>query len=309
MDRGMYKIIIITRKTRLQELIYKYNTVEQAKFYMEHMGIDFSDYVKEDAVYKKAVEQVKSIAEPLARVQEIDRDFVPNMILGKQDVVIAVGQDGLVANVMKYLDGQPLLGVNPDTARWDGVLLPFEAAQLATVLPKVLAGDYQARDITMAKAAAKDGQTMLAVNDLFIGCRTHTSARYDLQWKGEQENQSSSGIIISTGLGSTGWYKSVMAQAKRMAEIFHCGKMVDQPFSWESDELRFVVREPYPSRMTQADMIYGRINQKDTLQVTSNMPVNGVVFSDGIEEDAISFNSGVVITVGLADKKGKLVVK
>ena len=35
MDRGMYKIVIITRKTRLQELVYKYNTVEQAKFYME----------------------------------------------------------------------------------------------------------------------------------------------------------------------------------------------------------------------------------------------------------------------------------
>lgn len=309
MDREMHKIVIITRKTRLQELVYKYNTIEQAKFYLEHMGIDFSDYVKEDTVYKKAVERVKAIAEPLARVQEIDRDFVPNMIFGKQDVVIAVGQDGLVANVMKYLDGQPLLGVNPDTARWDGVLLPFEPAQLTMILPKVLAGDYSVRDVTMARATAKDGQTMLAVNDFFIGCRTHTSARYDLQWNRERENQSSSGIIVSTGLGSTGWYKSVMAQAKRMAEIFHCGKLTDRPFCWESNELRFVVREPYPSRITQADLIYGRITPEDTFQITSKMPVNGVIFSDGMEEDAVSFNSGVVITIGIANKKGKLVVK
>ena len=309
MDRGMYKIVIITRKTRLQELVYKYNTVEQAKFYMEHMGIDFSDYVKEDAAYKKAVDQVKAIAEPFARIQEIDRDFVPNMIFGKQDVVIAVGQDGLIANVMKYLDSQPLLGVNPDPARWDGVLLPFEAAQLTTVLPKVLAGDYSVRDVTMAKATAKDGQTMLAVNDLFIGCRTHTSARYELQWNGERENQSSSGIIISTGLGSTGWYKSIMAQANRMAAIFHCGQIADQPLSWEADELRFIVREPYPSRTTQADLIYGRISSGDTFQVTSKMPVNGVVFSDGIEDDAIAFHSGVILTVGLAEKKGRLVVQ
>lgn len=309
MDREMNKVIIVTRKTRLQELVYKYNTVEQAKFYMEHMGIDFSDYVKEDAVYQKVVEQVKRIAEPLARIQEIDRDFVPNMIFGKQDVVVAVGQDGLVANVMKYLDGQPLLGVNPDTDRWDGVLLPFEAAQLATVLPKVLAGDYSVREVTMVKATAKDGQTMLAVNDLFIGCRTHTSARYDLQWNEVQENQSSSGIIISTGLGSTGWYKSIIAQAKRMAAIFHCGQITDQPLSWEADELRFVVREPYPSRTTQADLIYGRISAGDIFQVTSKMPVNGVIFSDGMEEDAITFNSGIIITVGLADRKGRLVVK
>ena len=52
MDRGMQKIIIITRKTRLQELVYQYNTAEQAKFYLEHMGIDFSDYIKEDTVYQ-----------------------------------------------------------------------------------------------------------------------------------------------------------------------------------------------------------------------------------------------------------------
>lgn len=309
MEREMNKIIIITRKTRLQELVYKYNTVAQAKFYMEHMGIDFSDYEREDEVYQRAVGQVKAIAEPLARVQEVDRSFVPNMIFGKRDVVIAIGQDGMVANVMKYLDGQPLLGVNPDTARWDGVLLPFEVPQLATVLPKVLAGDYSVRDITMVKAMTKDGQTMLAVNDLFIGCRTHTSARYDLQWNDVRENQSSSGIIISTGLGSTGWYKSIMTQAKRMAAMFHCGQIADQPFAWEADELRFAVREPYPSRTTQADLIYGRITDGDTFQVTSKMSVNGVVFSDGIEEDAILFNSGVVITVGLADRKGKLVVK
>lgn len=309
MDREMNKIVIITRKTRLQELVYKYNTVEQARFYIEHMGIDFSDYVQEDTNYRKAVQQVRNISERLARVQEIDRNFVPNMIFGKQDIVIAVGQDGLVANVMKYLDGQPLLGVNPDITRWDGVLLPFEAAQLTTVLPRVMAGNYRARDITMAKAAAKDGQTMLAVNDLFIGCRTHTSARYDLQWNTEKENQSSSGIIISTGLGSTGWYKSVMAQAKRMAAIFHCGQIVDCPLSWESDELTFVVREPYPSRTTQAELIFGRISERDMFQVTSKMPTNGVVFSDGIEEDVITFNSGVEITVGLADKKGKLVVE
>ena len=46
MERGMNKVVLVTRKTRLKELIYKYNTVEQAQFYMEHMGADFSDYLK-----------------------------------------------------------------------------------------------------------------------------------------------------------------------------------------------------------------------------------------------------------------------
>lgn len=308
MERGMHKIVIVSRNTRLQELVHQYNTVEQAKFYIEHMGVDFSDYIWEDQQYHKVLEMVRNTAEHFARVQEIERQFIPNMIFGKQDIIIVVGQDGLVANVMKYLDGQPLLGINPDTARWDGVLLPFEAAQLRDVLPKVIQKKYRERQITMAEAVTKDGQSMLAVNDLFVGCRTHTSARYDIMWNGEQENQSSSGIIISTGLGATGWYQSVMAQAKRMTELFGCGKIVDKPLAWDDNRLTFVVREPYPSRTTQTGIVFGKIEAEDEFRIISKMSDNGVVFSDGIEEDAISFQAGTEIAVRIADRKGKLVV-
>lgn len=308
MERGMHKIVIVSRNTRLQELVHQYNTVEQAKFYIEHMGVDFSDYIWEDQQYHKVLEMVRNTVEHFARVQEIERQFIPNMIFGKQDIIIVVGQDGLVANVMKYLDGQPLLGINPDTARWDGVLLPFEAAQLRDVLPKVIQKKYRERQITMAEAVTKDGQSMLAVNDLFVGCRTHTSARYDIMWNGEQENQSSSGIIISTGLGATGWYQSVMAQAKRMTELFGCGKIVDKPLAWDDNRLTFVVREPYPSRTTQTGIVFGKIEAEDEFRIISKMSDNGVVFSDGIEEDAISFQAGTEIAVRIADRKGKLVV-
>lgn len=164
--------------------------------------------------------------------------------------MIAVGQDGLVANVMKYLHGQPLLGVNPDASRWDGVLLAFEAKQLAEILPEVIAGRHRVNEVTMAEAVTRDGQKMLAVNDLFIGCRTHMSARYDVMWNGQQENQSSSGIIVSTGLGATGWFKSVMAQAKRMAAIFSCGTIEEPPLSWEENRVsqpRFEMRKIFES--------------------------------------------------------------
>ena len=125
MDRGMNKVVLVTRKTRLQELVRKYNTIEQAQFYIEHLGADFSDYLREEEIYRNAVKKVGAAAEKYARLQRIDRDFLPNMIFGEKDIVIAVGQDGLVANVMKYMDRQPLIGINPDPARWDGILLPF----------------------------------------------------------------------------------------------------------------------------------------------------------------------------------------
>ena len=307
-DRGMNKVVLVTRKTRLAELVYKYNTVEQARFYIEHMGVDFSDYLLEDQVYRQAVAKVKNAAEKYARVQEIDRDFVANMIFGEKDIVIAVGQDGLVVNVMKYLGTQPLIGINPDTDRWDGVLLPFEAGQTEDILPKVIAGNYQSRQVTMAQAVSKDGQSMLAVNDLFIGCRTHTSARYDVTWNQSKENQSSSGIIISTGLGATGWYKSVIAQTQRIAQVFGCEEIPYNPPGWSDDQLTFIVREPYPSCATQAGIVFGQIGMKDHFHVTSKMPANGVVFSDGIESDVIEFNSGSEIEIKVASQKGHLVV-
>ena len=308
--RGMNKIIIVIRKTRLTELVNKYNTLEQAKFYIEHLGADFSDYILEDENYRKAVETVKSIAEKYARIQEVDRTFFPNMILGREDIVIAVGQDGLVANVMKYLNGHPLIGINPDIKRWDGVLLPFEPGDLVRILPLVIRGNYQRKAVTIARAATKDRQEMLAVNDLFIGQRTHTSAQYSICWNRQEENQSSSGIIVSTGLGATGWYKSIMTEAKRIAEILGWEGVsgVDKPIGWSDDNLTFVVREPYKSRSTQADIVYGKLGRKDTLRIVSKMAVNGVLFSDGMESDAIEFNAGSEIEIGIADRKGNLVV-
>ena len=62
MDRNANKIVLVTQKSRLQELLYKYNTKAQAKFYIEHMGAGFSDYILEDETYQKALANVKQIA-------------------------------------------------------------------------------------------------------------------------------------------------------------------------------------------------------------------------------------------------------
>ena len=134
------KIVLIKRRTRLEELVARHNTAEQARFYVEHLGSDFDDYVKEDARYREALRQAGETLSGLGRLHTVDREHVPNYIFGREDIVVAVGQDGLVANTLKYLDGQPLVGVNPDPGRWDGVLLPFTVKDMGLLLPEVLAG-------------------------------------------------------------------------------------------------------------------------------------------------------------------------
>jgi len=277
------------------------------------MGADFTDYIIEDDNYQNSLKIAKRISDKYAKLTIVDKDFVPNMIFGKDDIIIALGRDGLVCNTMKYLNGQKLIGINPDTARWDGVLLPYEAGQLEDVLPKAFGNTCDIKMVTLASAKTNDGQEMLAVNDFFIGPNSHISARYDLtttdsKGKVVTEYQSSSGIIVSTGIGQTGWYKSVIAQAKASFGVF--GYKCDRDYQtirWDDEKLSYVVREPYPSNTTNVSIIFGTLTKNEPFKILSKMAEKGVIFSDGMESDAIEFNAGVEVSIGIADKKGCLV--
>ncbi len=305
-----HKIILVTRKTRLEDLIIRYNTIQQAQFYIEHMGNDFSDYLKEDQTYHEAVSRIMEELPEIGRVQIVQREYLSNFIFGPNDIIVAVGQDGLVANVMKYLDSQPLIGINPDAARWDGVLLPFGPADAGKIVQEVVRNIRKYHEVTLAQAQLNDGQKLYAVNDLFIGQRTHTSARYTLTVNDKAEQQSSSGIIVSTGLGSTGWLKSIITGANGIAAAAqgNTKRPGYKPMQWNADYLYYSVREPYPSKWTGADLVFGKIDARNRFQVISQMPSNGVIFSDGLENDYLEFNSGMEANVTIADKRGHLVV-
>ena len=131
MDPNDRKIILVTRRTRLQELVARYNTVEQARFQAEHLGMDFSDFMEEDRIYRAAIVQVEDSLKVHGRLQRLDRGFLPNFLFPPQCLVVVLGQDGLVANTLKYLDGQQVMAINPDPARWEGVLLPFAISDVS----------------------------------------------------------------------------------------------------------------------------------------------------------------------------------
>jgi NAD kinase len=304
------KIVLVTRRTRLDELVAKYHSVAQARFYLEHLGADFNDYQAEHESYAKALRQVMSALEAHGRYQVIERGFLPNFIFAADDVVLALGQDGLVANTLKYLDGQPMVGINPDLHRWDGILLPFEPRDVPLLLPEVLLDQRDCKHVAMAEARLSDGQSLLAVNDLFIGPKSHTSARYVIELGKRSETQSSSGLIVSTGLGSTAWMKSVVTGSLAIAAQLSpaAGQASYEAMPWDAPFLRFAVREPFPSRSSQSTLVFGRVDATHKLKLRSLMPENGVIFSDGIEADFVSFNSGAVAEIALARQSGRIVV-
>ncbi len=305
------RIVLVVRKTRLDDLVTRFNTRRQAKFYIEHLGADFSLYEAEHDRYRDAVSDSQSRLRRLGRLETLDRSFLTNFIFGADDTVVVLGQDGLVANTLKYLDRQSVVGVNPDPQSYDGVLLPFSVPDLAAVVSAVFKGERTVKQVTMAKAVLDNGQTLYGVNDLFIGVKSHVSARYLLRMHDREEPQSSSGIIVSTGLGSTGWLRSLITGAVTIAKEVTDGG-VDEPavdtFPWDADHLYFTVREPFPSKVSSATLVFGKITPSRPLRLVSQNAESGVIFSDGIEKDFLEFNSGTHATITVADKKGRLVI-
>lgn len=308
------KLVVVTRKTRLQQLVERFNSKGQARFYIEHAGGDFADYAAEDDAYARSLDSLHrslDAGDLGLRVQTLERTIVPTFLFAPSDLVVAVGQDGLVANVAKYAGAQPIVAVNPDPARYGGVLLPFRTDDARAAVSRVLEGKARTRDVTLAEARLADGQRLLGFNDLFIGARSHVSARYSISLgtiDGKPEEQSSSGVLVSTGAGSTGWLSSVFNMAAAVAAFTGGTAGVPPALSWEDPRLCYVVREPFASKHSGIRVTAGVIAPGQSLTIESHMPQGGVIFSDGVEADALAFDSGAIATIAAAAQRTRLVV-
>ena len=190
---------------------------------------DFSEYEQEDRAYHAVIDE-------LERNLDFGLPIRASMLVRSElqfwpcEVVVVVGQDGLVANTAKYVGNLPIVAINPDPQRIDGILLPFHAGQARAIVRRVLDGQGRQRLVTLAEAELNDGQKMLAFNDFFVGAASHVSARYLLEAQGRTEPQSSSGILVSTGAGSTGWLSSVFNMAGGVSR-FLARRLPDRPSS------------------------------------------------------------------------------
>ncbi|MGI9516705.1 MAG: hypothetical protein ACR2NP_06660 [Pirellulaceae bacterium] len=269
---------------------------------------DDDELREEDSVYQNSLKQLLLDIDIGIPIREVDRDFIPNFDFQRCMVVVVFGQDGLVANVAKYVGDVPIIGINPDPQRNDGILLPFQLGEARSIIRKAIDRKARTREVTLAEVTTNDGQRMLAFNDFFLGCKSHTSARYTLELNLQTESQSSSGLIVSTGAGSTGWMSSLFNMAERIGRMVGVGERYERPtVQWGDDKLIWAVREPFISRHSSAELVGGFLDSAEELVVGSQMDGNGVIFSDGVENDFIEFNSGSIAAFRVASQKAHLV--
>lgn len=290
------RVVLVTRQTEYDRLLATHATRGQAEFFLGQRGQRLDVLERQKKQQTTAVDSAKNAVPDDWSVVQVLRDDLDRFLFAEGDIVIAIGQDGLVANLAKYLVGQLVIGVTPDPEQTEGVLTPLSVNVLSNLLPRVAVGEVETQKRTMVEVKLDDGQALLALNELFIGHRSHQSARYELEFSGQKEFQSSSGVIVSTGTGLTGWARSIMTATHRRTEI-----------APEERRAAYFAREPWPSRITGNALDFGEIDSEQNVYITSRMNEGGVIFADGIEQDYLRFNWGIQAQVGLSKRTLNLV--
>ena len=289
------RAVLVERPSEYDELLARHATHEQVRFFLAQRGRAVEEVLERHAALAATHRAVLGAVPADWRAATVLRADLDRFLFEPDDVVLALGQDGLVANVAKYLDGQPVIGLNPGTGQ--GVLVRHPPEATGDLIADLTRGSARVEERTMARAALDDGQEVLALNEIFVGHATHQSARYTIALGDRRERQSSSGVIAATGTGATGWAASINRQ---LASPLALPAPADR-------ELAFFVREAWPSSVTATTLTAGRIAAAQKLTIVCELGEGGTVFGDGIEADRVAVDWGQRIEIGAASRTLRLV--
>ncbi|MBV1780966.1 hypothetical protein KRR55_17765 [Paeniglutamicibacter sp. ABSL32-1] len=287
------RLVIVHRRTELAELLDRHATLGQAEFFLRSRGRTMAAVQERHELLGAALATVRAAVPPDWRRAEVEREDLNRFMFTPEDIIAVVGQDGLVANVAKYLTGQPVIGIDPEPGMNPGVLVRHTAADAVRLLGNPAPGGGKrvplaCRELSMVRARLDDGQELSGLNEIFIGHPSHQSARYRLTTpQGLSERQSSSGLIVSTGTGATGWCASIALERG--------GRTLPAP---TDPALAWFVREAWPSPATGTSLTEGALEAGEPLRLTVASD-QLVVFGDGMEQDRLTASWGQEISVEL----------
>jgi NAD kinase len=302
------RAVVVHRHSELDLLLERHGTRGQAEFFLRSRGRDLAvAQARHDALHE-TLRQVDAAIPGGWRRAGVERVDLPRLRFDPEDVVLAVGQDGLVANVAKYVADQPVIGIDPEPGVNPGVLVRHSAAALPKLLAAVAAETAAGERRCMVEAVLDDGQALRALNELYVGDAGHQSARYRLlppaavgvaggddADRGTGERQSSSGVLIGTGTGATGWCAS-------LARDRTGGPKLPGPLD---EQLAWFVREAWPSPSTFTRQTQGLLAAGQILRLVAEGEL--VVFGDGLESDRLLVGWGQQVSLRIAAQRLTLI--
>ncbi|MFJ8311570.1 MULTISPECIES: hypothetical protein [unclassified Streptomyces] len=292
------RAVLVHRTSEYEELLTRHGTRGQAEFFLSSRGRGIREVAERHHRVQRALAEVAAVVPSQWRQARVERADLDRFLFAAEDVVVVVGQDGLVANAAKYLSGQPVIGIDTEPGRNPGVLVRHRPSAAAALLPAAASRGCAVEELTMVEAVTDDAQRLLALNEIYLGAPGHRTARYRIAAEAQDgaEAQASSGVLIGTGTGATGWLRSLWSQREHAPAL---PSRADPRLVW-------FVREAWPSPVTGTSLVEGELSRPQRLRITVESD-HLVAFGDGMEGDALDLTWGQSVSVGVADTALRLV--
>lgn len=155
------RVVVVHRRTELDELVARHGTLGQAAFFLSTRGRSMEDVKGRHEVTTQSLNAVSAAIPSDWRRGRVERADLSRLAFDPEDIVVVVGQDGLVANVAKYLDGQVVVGIDPEPGRNAGVLVRHEPGKAADLLRRAVRANPACDHLTMVTAIADDARRSL----------------------------------------------------------------------------------------------------------------------------------------------------
>ncbi len=283
MIKPIYKkdILIVTKLSKFAFDLQRFSLTptELIEKYKKE-GANVSVIVSSHKRQQKALQQLEKIFSKNQFIRRqtlfILRDELTKAKIKDVKAVISFGGDNHFQYVAHFLDKQFLIGMNSDPARSDGALAYFTVQDIKRVLKKLEEGDFLIEEWTRLQIEINNKKIeTLAVCEVFVGETARKDmSRHILLYKGKKEEQKSSGILIATGAGSTGWYDSSVRYLYRNGN----------KFSKTEKTVRFLVTEPYRGKISGFSLLEGELLPDEKLTIQSLNDSSGKILIDAQQE-------------------------
>lgn len=273
------KPLIVQKKSKWEVDLEKYKDIEK---YKKICILQNNIYEK---IYESHLRQVSSR-------EIIQKEIFPNgiAIFREQiesynsldfEFIVSLGGDNHFTYVSHHALNSKILGCNSDPVTSVGALLGFDIPSLKEVVlsnGKVKIENWSLIQTTITYPNGKIVETFPAVSEISIRNNSpDLISRYIIEFKGFREEQKSSGLLVYTGAGSTGWVAS-------------CYPKKYGTFSKEEKYFHVYAREPRRKHKTfeHFDLLDFRVY--DSFEVISEM--DGGISIDSLTERTYRFPPG-----------------
>lgn len=280
------KIIVVSKPSKYELGVRKHGSHEK---FIERLPKDDADTMYQSHLRQKESEE--TLRRALGNEHFMSLDQLNGIDLDNY-LLVSHGGDDSFKLVSHYVDNGMILGVNSDTVLSQGALVEFAAPEFENIVKAVERGDYCIENWTRLGAQINGEKIPPAVSEYVISEeRMKLMSNYIIEINGKKERQKSSGILVATGAGSTGWYKSEYVDVHDK----------DDTFPKTSRLFKYFVRAPTGGRKYCGySLLEGSLGEGEELKIYSLFNNNGLVMPDSFEN--IDFSRGKIVTVRLSDK-------